>query len=1052
MSSNSSTGQILGYVVGAVVGYFTLGTGYVAVGAAIGGAIGGAIDPPKGPQLVGPRLSDLSQQGASYGAPIPRIHGSVATFGNIFWIENNALKEVSTTSGGGKGGGGGPETTTYKYYATFALGLCEGPISGVRRIWINGDLIYDAGSDDAGTIIASNTAASGFRVYPGDDTQLPDPRMQAAIGIANCPAYRGLAYITFYDLDLTDYGNTLIGAQIKVEVMSSASPIVERPVIDVPYTQPHDNVAFQARLYYMDIEKAVFYSPQWSNDYPANSSFERFEVYFDGTAIRSAVACPGSNVPPIASLDASTAYLYSPTQVFSGGNFGGASGFIVSADGLYAGLSTTNAAGFATQTIFLSQGGPSTQITIGATGTDHSICTDGEYVYVLGPSGIRQYNKLLQLVASGPGRAGIFPESRLKICEGSLYFIPVFDTNVSVYKFADDLSSSSLFASGLSAPDSSQGDDFLVANRIVMIAGASIVPKSLVIKYFLLEAYTNEAVPLSEIVLAESLRSNLLKAADIDATSLTDSVRGYRIASVGALRSAIEPLQGAWPFDVIQSGYKVKFVRRGALSPVVSIPADHLDGRSYSAKPGIRFSKTREMDTQLPCMVTVTHLDVSREYDIGEQDAERLNTDAINTRTIEMPIVLTPDEAGQIAESLIYMYWLERHDIQINLPPAYGFIEASDIITVSDGTQAHELRVIEVGYAADGIVSITAKLNANSTYQSFAAGVAGLPPAGTITVRGPTACVLLDIPLLIDAYDMPGFAVAMTGYLDGWSGGTLFKSDDGGQVWQATNGISIPAVIGYATNSIGVPATTRLIDTASVLNVVLYRGELSSITEQQMLAGGNYFAYGVDGRWEIIAAKNCVLQPDGSYRLSNLLRGRFGTEWLLHTHQANDTIVRLGINDLQFTAMNINQIGQEKVYRAISAGATLDADSNRPFTYRGVNLECLQPVWINGNRHPTTGDWTLTWVRRTRVGGEWRDFVDAPLGEASEAYEVEIMTSATYLTVKRTITGLTSPTATYSAAQQAADFGANQATLYIKVYQLSANVGRGQPLTTSITR
>ena len=35
---------------------------------------------------------------------------------------------------------------------------------------------------------------------------------------------------------------------------------------------------------------------------------------------------------------------------------------------------------------------------------------------------------------------------------------------------------------------------------------------------------------------------------------------------------------------------------------------------------------------------------------------------------------------------------------------------------------------------------------------------------------------------------------------------------------------------------------------------------------------------------------------------------------------------------------------------------------------------------------------------------------------------------------------------------QVTDFGSNQATLYVKVYQLSANVGRGYPLTTSITR
>ena len=46
----------------------------------------------------------------------------------------------------------------------------------------------------------------------------------------------------------------------------------------------------------------------------------------------------------------------------------------------------------------------------------------------------------------------------------------------------------------------------------------------------------------------------------------------------------------------------------------------------------------------------------------------------------------------------------------------------------------------------------------------------------------------------------------------------------------------------------------------------------------------------------------------------------------------------------------------------------------------------------------------------------------------------------------------TAQTVAYTSAQQVTDFGSNQATLYVKVYQLSEYVGRGQPLTTSITR
>jgi hypothetical protein len=214
-----STGQIIGGVVGAVASFFVPGASML-VYASIGSAIGGALVPPKGPTLKGPRLEDLTVQTSTYGAVIPRAYGNVRINGNILWLENNALKEtVTKKKSGGKGGGGSSTTKNYTYSATFAVGLCRGPIAGVKRIWVGPNLIYDAGSTDPETIEASNAAAEGFSVYTGTDTQTPDARMQATLGAANTPAWRGLAYIVFYDFQLEKYGNSLVGAQVKVEVM-----------------------------------------------------------------------------------------------------------------------------------------------------------------------------------------------------------------------------------------------------------------------------------------------------------------------------------------------------------------------------------------------------------------------------------------------------------------------------------------------------------------------------------------------------------------------------------------------------------------------------------------------------------------------------------------------------------------------------------------------------------------------------------------------------------------------------------------------------------------
>jgi hypothetical protein len=219
----SSPGQIIGGVVGAVAGFFLSSFNPVGAlyGAQLGMMAGGAIDPPQGPTVEGPRLSDLTVQTSNYGASIPRVYGTAVLNGNVIWLEGNRLKEsVTKTKSGGKGGSKSKTTTrNYSYSATFAVGLCQGPIAGVRRIWIGPKLIYHAGATDPETIVASNEATQGFALYLGTHTQQPDPRIQADVGVANAPAWRGLAYLVFYDLELASYGNSLAGAQVRVEVI-----------------------------------------------------------------------------------------------------------------------------------------------------------------------------------------------------------------------------------------------------------------------------------------------------------------------------------------------------------------------------------------------------------------------------------------------------------------------------------------------------------------------------------------------------------------------------------------------------------------------------------------------------------------------------------------------------------------------------------------------------------------------------------------------------------------------------------------------------------------
>ena len=75
------------------------------------------------------------------------------------------------------------------------MGLCEGVVDRIGRVWADGKLIDLAGLN--------------FRVYPGDETQLPDPKIEAVEGAGSVPAYRGLAYVVFEDMAVGAYGNRI---------------------------------------------------------------------------------------------------------------------------------------------------------------------------------------------------------------------------------------------------------------------------------------------------------------------------------------------------------------------------------------------------------------------------------------------------------------------------------------------------------------------------------------------------------------------------------------------------------------------------------------------------------------------------------------------------------------------------------------------------------------------------------------------------------------------------------------------------------------------------
>src|SRR5690606_27363002 len=123
------------------------------------------------------------------------------------------------------------------------------------------------------------------------------------------------------------------------------------------------------------------------------------------------------------------------------------------------------------------------------------------------------------------------------------------------------------------------------------------------------------------------------------------------------------------------------------------------------------------------------------------------------------------------------------------------------------------------------------------------------------------------------------------------------------------------------------------------------------------------------------------------------------------------------------------------------------------FTPEGAGLRPFSVAHVEQpwRRPRSPGDLTIRWKRRSRTlsADSWGG-LEVPLGEELEAYEVEILDGAT---VKRVLSTTTS-SAVYSSADQTADWGAPLGpgdNLTIRIFQLSALVGRGAPKTVTLT-
>ena len=1124
-----SIGSAVGNMIMPGIGGYLLGS--------IGGYAGSFIDSAMGlgTNITGPRLENFSVQDSRYGAPIPIIYGNARVAGNVIW-SGDLMETKHKSKTGGKGSPSSVSTTSFSYSVHCAIGICAAPIESIKTIWADSHIIYQNGIWSCGFF-------DDAHIYTGDNNATPDPFMQSMLGASNVPAYKGIAYVVFNNLQLAGFGNRLpsfsfeviqksddrtpscsdyvstnISQQYTIIQNAAMPPLVidgtnnsVRVVLIGGLTILSNTISFSALEYDVSSDSPTLLNSTSSIDFscsivPTDWSWAQSPdnnlVIFYAQSIYNPnhkfmiydirKRCFG-NLYEIQLLKTSCAYkkivwldnehfmLDESVNSIRGVHVFVRSGLNISSMG-YTALWDSNSLNtsmpfYGAQWSSCSEGffaynyvsatktlrartvswqdnklvlgniftiaaslnlpsGPYPHAQFIQTGTNELTLvysSNANYSlmsFKITPSGasiVRPWQTFTTTFGTGTTNYPIFFEGKIVIFQQYYYdsLLLYSEINLNTSNFSLSVASAPILNTS-----NSSNPYFMAfpidAYRILFISSGGTNYKINRIAIITKLKFMNLADIVSDILLRAGYTTSDFNVSDLKQVPIT----GYILNNNTSARNATEPLMVYHPFDLVENDGKLVAVTRGS-APVAFIPNSELraSADSENQTPGISTVRAQEKD--IPNTINLEFVDAKREFEINCQYAKRAATNSELVQKISLPVVCSPEKAKQIAHIKLFSAWAEMEMISIAVSKAWTHLSPADVIQLSGGST---FRIASIGLE-DGLLKINAFYNIPSCLSSDASADGGFVISSSLLSAVPTILHILDIPLLQAAENQSGVYIAMSGEQN-WHSANLMRSKDGIDYdnyafnnFPATCGVSISAL-----NS----ASACYQDNANEILVQLSHGELSSCTYEALMNGANAALIGD----EIIQFQSAILMAEGLWKLSKLLRGRRGTEYAILTHISGERFVLLESNSILFIPAPLSDKNQTYYFRAVSKGQNLGDAANTTFTYKMKTLAPLCPVHVRGERSEgNSGDLKISWIRRARMNSEWLDYIDTPLDEQTEAYEVNILNGNSII---RSFGAESSKIVTYTSQQQTEDWGSNiPPSFKVSIAQISTLYGKG---------
>ncbi|WP_417684631.1 baseplate multidomain protein megatron [Roseibium sp.] len=533
-----------------------------------------------------------------------------------------------------------------------------------------------------------------------------------------------------------------------------------------------------------------------------------------------------------------------------------------------------------------------------------------------------------------------------------------------------------------------------------------------------------------------------ISQSDVAVGSLSGSLEGMAVAGPVAARDVIEPLLTAFGGTASDLGTRIRLESASTTPDRLLGPADLVDPDDVQVPI---LSRTRAQEAELASEVRLGAEDAASDYRRRVAASRRLEVGSRQIETLDLAIVTSPHALQQAADRRLARIWGERERAEFSLSPRCIDVEPGDVLALSGvpGKRFEPPLRLRVESIEDTEVRRVEAVRVSTTK----APVTVVPEPVTETYQGSDPGlphgIFLDLPPMAEGD--PDAPLRMACFAKPWPGTLSLLRSVTGAGFEPVATIERPATMGQLLADLGA-GPVAVWDRANCLEVQLHGGLLQSRPELEVLSGRNVLAVRCKGGGhEILQFRDAELIGSNAYRLSTLLRAQMGTEPEMRagglvSAETGADVVLLDPETVPLVPVGRDQLGRAYHYRLVPAGLAVDDPLALALTHAasGRGERALAPVHLKARR--TALGIRISFTRQTRRSGDSWEQVEVPLGEESEAYEIDILGPGDE--VLRTLSA-TTPEVLYPAADEIADFGAQVPSLSFSVCQLSATSGRG---------